>query len=475
MTGTTTPDDPGTDGGPGRDWWTPQPPPTEQASRGRSLSRRRFLGLAAGALAVGGAGAGVWEMVGRSTGPASAPSAARLRPAGAGPLVLVVLYGGNDGLNTVVPYQDPLYAQLRGTLAVPASQVLPIGEGMGLHPKLAGLKSLWDAGHLAVVRGVGYPDPVLSHFASMAVWQSGSLAAEAAATGWIGRWLDTGKHDPLRAVAVGPTLPLLLMGQTTSGAAVPEGSTALPGGSRLQQAFSALNAPDRTRSSLAAYAAESGRDLLGVQAAVTEALGRAPAPTATTPAGGTPSTTTPAGGTPRTATRAGGRPAATTPSAQGDNPLAAQLDLVSRLIRGGLPTEVYVVSLNGFDNHAAETGTHDRLLGQLDQAVAPFLRGLAGDPRGRGTVVMTTSEFGRRVAPNASGGTDHGTAAPVLVAGSVVRGGVYGEEPSLARLDDGNLRYTTDFRQVCATVLERLLGTRAGEVIQGNFALLPFL
>jgi uncharacterized protein (DUF1501 family) len=154
--------------------------------------------------------------------------------------------------------------------------------------------------------------------------------------------------------------------------------------------------------------------------------------------------------------------------------LADQLDVVARMVKAGVPTRVYNVSLGGFDTHADEKGTQERLLGELDAGIADFFEALGDDPRGRGVVLATFSEFGRRVAANGSDGTDHGTAAPVLVAGQPVTGGLYGEAPDLGDLDDGDLRFTTDFRRVFATLLERVLDTDP-EVLGGGHERLDFV
>ena len=400
------------------------------------ITRRRFV---VASVATGAAAAGLsrlpWHLGAQAAG-ASDPAP----PPGAGPLVLVALYGGNDGLNTVIPYEDPLYLGGRATLGYQPDQVIPLGEGLALHPNLKGLKSMWDAGHLAVVRGVGYPDPVLSHFDSMAIWQSGQVIGEAANTGWVGRWLDADGTNPLRAMSVGPTLPLLMAGAKVAGAAVPEGGAALPGGTALARVFQAVSKPDQGRSALGSRVAQTGTDLITVAGTVSDGLAAVPASGSAAGAG-----------------------------------LAGQLDLVSRLIRAGLPTRVYSVSLSGFDTHTTEKDTHARLMSELDSALSTFLAGLAGDKHGAGTVVATFSEFGRRVAQNASGGTDHGTAAPLFVAGAPVRGGFYGDQPPLDKLDSGNLEFTTDFRQVLATVLSQVVGIDPAGVLGGKYQPLPFL
>jgi uncharacterized protein (DUF1501 family) len=410
------------------------------------LTRRRFLAGSATTAAAGAAAVTIAEhpWAARRANPHSGSPAAAAPRRSRGILVLVGLYGGNDGLNTVIPFQDSAYLGGRPQLGYQPGQVLPIGEGLALHPNLKGLKSLWDARELAIVRGVGYPQPNRSHFRSMDIWQSG-VPDRAEASGWVGRWLDATGTDPLRALAVGVTVPRAFAGDSVSGAAVPQGALRLPGGLPLRGRVADLNASTAGLSPLAARVSQVGRDLLTVQSTVATALATPPAQ----------------------ATGQGKGAAATG--------LGAQLDLVARLIKAGVPTAVYAVSVTGFDNHAAEKDTHAQLMAELDAGIAGFLHSLAGDPHGAGVVVMTFSEFGRRVAENASGGTDHGTAAPVLVAGPSVRGGFYGDEPSLTDLDDGDLKFTTDFRSVYATVLAHTVGVDPKVSLGKPFPLLGFL
>jgi uncharacterized protein (DUF1501 family) len=372
--------------------------------------------------------------------------------------VLIGLFGGNDGLNTVIPYQDPAYLAGRPRLGYQPSEVLVLGEGMGLHPNLTGLKAVWDAKQLAVVRGVGYPQPNRSHFRSMDIWQSG-VPETPEITGWIGRWLDTDGSDPLRALSVGATLPRALSGRRTSGAAVPLGALKLPGGPGVADGFAALERPFPGESALAARAAQVGADLLTVQKTLSAALATAPSP--------------PVNGGGGTNLEAGGK--AAPGKGQAKNGLGAQLDLVARLIKAAVPTRVYSVTLGGFDNHATEKDQHARLMAELDQGISGFLQALAGDPHAADVVVMTYSEFGRRVAENASGGTDHGTAAALFVAGASVKGGLYGDQPSLTDLDAGDLRFTTDFRSVYATVLAKVVGVDPKVALDGSFPLLSFV
>src|ERR1700722_6600364 len=191
----------------------PRPAPTTP-----EVSRRRFLIGAAGVAAVGVAGTTALALTHKSWGHLVSLAPAHSPGAGRGILVMVTLYGGNDGLNTVIPYQDGAYLQGRPTLGYQPNQVLPLTDGLGLHPNLKGMKALWDAKQLAVVRGVGYPNPVLSHFRGMDIWQTGSPDTPIA-TGVLGRWLDATGTDPMRAISVGSTLPVLLTGERSSGSA----------------------------------------------------------------------------------------------------------------------------------------------------------------------------------------------------------------------------------------------------------------
>jgi uncharacterized protein (DUF1501 family) len=406
-----------------------------------TLTRRRFLvasGVTGAAALAAGAGTLGWRELAARAGTDPLPGDASV-------LVLVTLYGGNDGLATVVPYADPAYHDARPDLAYDEGELLELGDGLALNPAMNGFKALWDADRLAVVRGVGYPRPDHSHFRSMDIWQTGS-PDRPVPTGWVGRWLDATGPDPLRAVSVGATLPPLAVGEKAAGVALPLTGFTPPAGD-LGAGVAALARPDPADPPAQALAARSSATLLEA----TRALG--PAATA---AGDEDDD--------GEAQRAGG-------SAGGQGQLGRQLAVVARSIRAGVPTRVYAVSLGGFDTHANEKGTQSRLLGELDAAVAGFL----SDVDGRPVVVAVYSEFGRRVAANASDGTDHGTAGPVLVAGAGVRGGFFGDQPSLTALDDGDLKVTTDFRSVYGTLLERVLDTEAGRVLDGTRPALGFL
>jgi uncharacterized protein (DUF1501 family) len=401
------------------------------------MSRRRFLiasGVTGGAALLAGAATVTWDQL---------HSAAAARPLAGGTPVLVVvtLYGGNDGLNTLVPYADPAYHSARPDLAYDAADVLHLDDRLGLNPSMKGFLKLWQGKQLAVVRGVGYPDPDFSHFRSMDIWQTAS-PSEPVATGWIGRWLDATGDDPLRAVNIGSVLPPLAVGAKSTAAALSPGKgSALP--ADLAAAVTGLGAADPSDTSAQAQVCASYRSERTVASAFGSVLDASGAAGAATDAG--------------------------------PNPLAQQLDLVARCIKAGVPTRAYAVSLGGFDTHADEKATQSAQLGVLDYAVSAFLNDLASAPHGRDVVVLVYSEFGRRVAANASEGTDHGSASTVFVAGVPVRGGYYGDQPSLTDLDDGNLKSTVDFRAVYGELVHKVLGEDPSRVLDSAPKELGFL
>lgn len=391
-----------------------------------TLSRRDLLLAGLGVGAIGSTGL----LLERHPWKTRIPTAVGAPPRD-GILVLLTLYGGNDGLNTVIPYENGAYLGNRLTLGYQPPEVLPLGDGLALAPNLTGLKSLWDARRLAIVRGVGYPNPDRSHFRSMDIWQSGEPDSSVA-TGWIGRWLDTSGTDPLRAISIGGSLPRAFTGETTSGSAVPLGKLNLPGSPNLHNAYALLSATSPEMSPLAARVGQSGSNLLAVDHAIGEMLTNQPPDESV-------------GSTALDGAAAG-------------NALMGQLTFVARLIKAGSPTRVYGVSLGGFDTHADEKQTHAHLLANIDTSVGNFFSSLSRSGHDHRVVLMAYSEFGRRVAVNGSNGTDHGTAAPVFVMGPAVKGGFYGDEPSLTDLDQGDLKFTTDFRSVYATLLEKVIG-----------------
>ncbi|MEV6923501.1 DUF1501 domain-containing protein [Dactylosporangium sp. NPDC051485] len=357
------------------------------------------------------------------------------RPGDAKTLVLVTLYGGNDGLANVIPYADKAYAPARHELAYKPEEVLKLDDTLGLNPGLAGLKRLYDAKKLAIVRGVGYPKPDHSHFRSMDIWQT-AQPDRPGNTGWLGRWLDTFGGDPRHAVSFEPVLPPLLAGTTTAGAAVPVSGLALPSGVKPEM-LTALGKPSDGESPLQARAARAFADLVEVDALI-HSVDESAAEDAPSSSG----------------TATGGR-----------SDLQTQLALVARCVEAGVATRVFSVSLGGFDLHAEERNSQEILLKLLDGALTAFAERMAKTEAGRKVVVAVYSEFGRRVAANGSDGTDHGTASNMFILGSPVRGGLYGEQPSLADLDNGDLKFTTDFRSVYATLLRDVLDADPEQIL----------
>jgi uncharacterized protein (DUF1501 family) len=393
------------------------------------MNRRRFLIASAGAGAAGLLSTAVavsWPDLLRA-------AQDRPLPANAGVLVIVSLYGGNDGINTLIPYADNAYHDARPELAYASGDVLHLDRQLGLNPAMKGLAQLWNQRQLAIVRGVGYPQPDHSHFRSMDIWQTAS-PAEPVSTGWIGRWLDTTGDDPLRAVNIGAVLPPLAVGAKYTAAAL------LPGG--------APEKAEKFDTIMSALGNDDPNDTPAM-AAVCKAY-RAARTTDTTFASVKPTT-------------------------QDHNSLTAQLSMVANAVRARVPTRVYTVQLGGFDTHANERETQQRLLQRFDVAVTGFLQEMAGDPYGRNVVLLAYSEFGRRVRANASQGTDHGTAGPVFVAGVPVKGGFYGEEPSLTNLDSGDFKFTTDFRDIYYELLSRGIGTDPTPSVGTGRASLGFL
>ena len=398
-----------------------------------TVTRRKFL-LASGVVGAGalaaGAGTITWTDLHR---------AAQATPleAGKGILVLLTMYGGNDGLNTVVPAADPVYQSSRPGLAYAESEVLDLGDGLGLNPAMTGMHQLWQDGKLAIVRGVGYPNPNFSHFVSMDIWQTAS-PTDPETSGWLGRWLDAQPDDELRAlraVSLGGTLPPLLAGTETAGSSLPLGRFRLPKG-ELDTGLRALGETSAQDCPYAAYAARDTGDLFTVAATFGPVL-----------------------------------PAQQ--KAAGTSALAQQLDIVASCIESAVPTQVYAVSLGGFDTHSAEKGTQSTLLGEVSDAITAFQQRISTSSRAQDVVLVGYTEFGRRVAANANEGTDHGTAGPVFVVGDSVRAGFVGEQPSLSALNQGDLQFTTDFRSVYATVLADVLGADPAQPLGGSFPLLP--
>jgi uncharacterized protein (DUF1501 family) len=369
-------------------------------------------------------------------------------------LIVLQLDGGNDGLNTVVPYRDDVYRRLRPRLQVPARDVKTIDDHVGLHPELAGFSKLLEDGRLAVVQGVGYPNPNRSHFESMSIWQTARLDPDAATPGWLARALDR------RAAAGGDAPALHVHDRFPLARALAGGKHTIPSLDRLEQFRRRIGVPDgadavRQREALDRLS----RQERGEPGSLLQFVERSSLITYASSA------------------RLGAlqKDAPTAPGYPEYHDLARRLRMIAQLIKAGLTTSIYYTHLDGFDTHAGQSSSHPNLLRELGDSVRPFLDDLEKAGEADRVLVLVFSEFGRRVAENASGGTDHGTAAPVFLLGKGVRAGLHGPYPDLGTLEDGDPRHAIDFRRVYATLLDRWLEGSSADVLDGAFDPLPLL
>ncbi len=365
-------------------------------------------------------------------------------------LVVIQMAGGNDGLNTIVPFGMNSYHDARPGIKVPDSEVLPLNGQFGMHPGLAKLKELWDSGVVAAVQGVGYPNPVLSHFRSMEIWQTASMDTRAM-EGWLGRYYDRVIDEEghlLEGVAIGQTSPLALR---------------------------TPNLPIPSVDSLDSYKVQGDprypKDFQGRVDALLKIYSEYPshAPYAALLDNTAESANNSSNAIQQSAKDY--KPAVDYPQ----TPLGNGLKLLSQVISQDLGVRVCHIGMGGFDTHSGQKYTQPRLLTQLAEGLNAFYHDLEAHGKAQDVLIMTWSEFGRRVRENYSGGTDHGTAGPMFLIGGGITGGLYGEQPSLTSLDDGNLKYTTDFRSVYASILDNWLGAPSDEILGGRFERLPFI
>jgi uncharacterized protein (DUF1501 family) len=402
---------------------------------------------------------------------AMAADAVTQTPTGKDNTILVVLQlaGGNDGLNTVVPFADDAYHQARPKLALSPDKVLKLDSYVGLNSKLTGLKALHDDGHLAIVQGVGYPNPNRSHFRSTEIWQTASDANQFANEGWLGRYFDNccKGADPTAGVSIGAQSPQAFATNSPIGVTF----------SRPEQF--------RWRPS----AGDDGKPLSTEEIFYRQLIGSAEE---SAPSEGNSIAALPGKTQTNTSTEDFLRRTALNAQISSDKILAiarkyktnmpypptelgTSLNLIARMIGGGLPTRVYYASLGGFDTHAGQINSHERLMGVLNDAVAAFVGDLKQQANFDRVLLMTFSEFGRRVAENANNGTDHGAAAPMFVIGGGVKPGLLGKHPTLTELDNGDLKFNTDFRSVYASVLEGWLRAPSQLVLGKKFSTLPIV
>jgi uncharacterized protein (DUF1501 family) len=409
------------------------------------ITRRDFMKSGLAAVAVGIGVPGVF---------ARAAAAARAEnSAGVGrTLVIVQLAGGVDGLNTVIPHNNPAYRDSRPSLAIPESEMLVVDDHAALHPSLSKLKQQFDKGRLAVIEGVGYPDPTFSHFKAMDIWQSADPEG-AARDGWLGKYFesltDFGGH-PLAGLSVGSRLPSSLESAKVTIPAVAsldtfdlqEPASDSSGG----RSRSLVRLYDEYRPSRASYAALLDTTLQNALASSTALQ----------------------------AADAAYKPFVEYPQSS----LGSGLRLIAELIDSGggqSPLRVGHVTLGGFDTHTQQAQALADLLTDTSDALDAFLQDIEAHGHADDVLVMTWSEFGRRVRENAQDGTDHGSAGPMFLLGNAVKPGFHGEPSSLTDLDNGNLRHTVDFRSIYATLLEQWLEVPAEAILGGRFEQLDLL
>lgn len=332
-------------------------------------------------------------------------------------LVVLQLSGGNDGLNTFIPYEDTKYYELRKNISIPHEQVLKAAKGgMGWHPSMTGFADMMQAGDLSVIQNVGYPNPNRSHFRSIEIWQTGSAATEYKSTGWLGRFLDAtcAGDDPIGAMNIDSIENLALRGMSSH-------CLTMQDPQRFERQLKTANLPDDepdTNPNLD-YVRKLMLGSFEGDEQIKKALNATAKLTPPYPKHG----------------------------------LAQNLNWVARMIKGGLPTSVYYTSLGGFDTHANQLATHKGKLKEVSESVKAFYDDLKTSGLLSNVTLMIFSEFGRRVKDNGSG-TDHGTAAPVFVIGGNNRGGIIGKNPDLQNLDNGDLKFDIDFRNLYATMLK---------------------
>jgi len=389
-------------------------------------------------------------------------------------LVVLQMAGGNDGINTVVPYSNDFYHRARPRIGHKADDVLKINDDIGLHPALKGFKDLYDGGELSIVQGVGYPNPNRSHFRSTEIWQTASDSSAVEKYGWLGRYFDNDCKgaDPAVGVTIGNQLPQAFFAKHPKSVCFsnPQNYRFIANGEATEE-YKKLNelemsgsAPsgDMTGGDSSGDMLNSGGSIASLPAGVPMTGGRA------------------VDFITRTALDAQHssdeiRGIAARVQNQADYPkslLGNELSMVAKLIGGGLPTRVYYVSQGGYDTHTNQVATQQRLLQDLGDSMKSFVADMKAQGNMQRVLVMTFSEFGRRVAENANGGTDHGAAAPMFIVGNKVKAGLLGAYPSLAPQDlyQGDVKFNVDFRSVYAAVLENWLKTKSSPILGRQFS-----
>ena len=365
-------------------------------------------------------------------------------PPGNKVLVVLQLSGGNDGLNTVIPVRNDLYYKARPRLGIEKNSALMLTDEVGLHPALSGFKGLYDDGSLGIMNNVGYPNPDRSHFRSMDIWQSGSKSDEYIYTGWLGRYLDAqcaGCDKPTQALEIDDTLSLALKGEHVKGLAMRDPRRLY--GTSNEKFFKDVLADhkDEPGEQPVDYLYKTMAETVSSADYIFQQSKLHPT-NATYPSTG----------------------------------LAQSLKTIASLIFSDINTKVYYVSLGSFDTHINQAAQQQRLFTEMNDAITAFVTDLKANNRFQDVLMMTFSEFGRRVAQNASGGTDHGTANNMFfVGGGLKQKGLLNPMPSLSELNDGDLKHSVDFKQVYATVLNKWLDTSDKNILGKQFDYLGFV
>ncbi len=359
-------------------------------------------------------------------------------------LVVIQLSGGNDGLNTIIPYGNDIYYQKRKGIAIKPEDLIRLNDMQGFNPNMAALKEIYDQGWMTIINDVGYPNPDRSHFRSMDIWQTASDSNQFLSTGWIGRYLDSNCQTckfPYTAIEVDDSLSLAMKGNTKKGIALKD-----PGA-----LYRNTNEPF-FKEMINREKAHLDEDNLGyLYKTMIE----------------TSSSADYIQNTSKIYQNKFTYPA---------TPFASQLKTVSKFISSGLKTRVYYVSLSGFDTHVNQNQQQGNLLKQYSEGIAAFLKDLKQNNKLDDTLVITFSEFGRRVEQNASNGTDHGTANNMMIfGGRLKKQGIYNNAPDLENLDSGDLKYQIDFRQVYGTLLDKWLDVNNAQILNKRFNTLDFI
>ncbi len=359
-------------------------------------------------------------------------------------LVIVQLSGGNDGLNTVVPFRNDTYYQKRPQLAIKSNEVLRLTDELGFNPAMSGMRSLFDDGVLSVINNVGYPNPDRSHFRSMDIWHTGSNSDEIWSTGWLGRYLDASCHScesPHGIVELDDNLSLAMKGERLNGLAMSNPKSFL---NKVRQSRASqlirLNAEQAHEETNLGYLYKTLVETNQSAEYVAQKIKRYK-----------------------------------TSASYPQSGFAKDLKTIAELIGSGMETSVYYASLGGFDTHAGQKGKQARLLNTYSEAMKAFVDDLKRNNLFKDTLILTFSEFGRRVGQNASAGTDHGTANNLFVIGESVKAGMFNSSPNLTDLDNGDLKYEIDFRRVYATVLEKWLRVSSEASLKREFKTLNFI